>query len=142
MVGWWFSQKRKSRSGISLLVSWTSPVYHRSNTFFSQSSCIDPIFIDQPTLIIDRSVPSSLRINCKHQINHCKLNLNIVLPPSYKHLAWNYKRAGVTEIRKGLDLLNKTINDQVLAFDQFLMSIFTNYVPTLMIKMPHGWMTT
>ena len=59
-----------------------------------------------------------------------------MLPPSCEHLVWNYKRADVTEIRKALDcvnwdliFLNKTVHDQVLAFDQVLMNIFTCYVP-------------
>ena len=100
------------------------------------SSCIDLIFIDQPNLVIDSGVHSSLHANCHHQITHCKLNLKIVFPLPYECLVWNYKKADVTAIRKALDLvkwdlifLNKTVHGQVLAFDQVLMNIFINYVP-------------
>ena len=51
------------------------------------SSCIDLIFTDQPNLIVDSGVHSSLRSNCHHQIKHCKLNFNIEYTPPYKRLA-------------------------------------------------------
>ena len=70
------------------------------------SSCIDLIFIDQPNLVIDSGVHSSLHANCHHQITRCQLNLKIVSPPPYEHLVWNYKKADVTTIRKTLDLGN------------------------------------
>ena len=51
-------------------------------------------------------------------------------------LVWNYTKADVNAVRKALDLinwdfifLNKTVQDQLLAFNQVLMNIFTNYVP-------------
>ena len=44
------------------------------------SSCIDLIFTDQPNLVIDSGVHSSLHAKCHHQIIHCKLNLKIVSP--------------------------------------------------------------
>ena len=51
------------------------------------SSCIDLIFTDQPNLIVDSGVHSSLHSNCHHQIKHCKLNFNIEYTPPYKRLA-------------------------------------------------------
>ena len=99
------------------------------------SSCIDLIFIAQANLVIDSGVHSALHANCHHQITHCKLNLKVVFPSLYECLVWNYKKADVTAIRKALDLvnwdfifLNKTVHDQVLALDQFLINIFTNYI--------------
>ena len=44
------------------------------------SSCIDLIFIDQPNLVIDSGVHSSLHANCHHQITLSKLTLKIVFP--------------------------------------------------------------
>ena len=70
------------------------------------SSCIDLIFIDQPNLVIESGVHSSLYANCYHQITHCKLNLKIVFPFPYERLAWNCKKADVTAMRKALDLVN------------------------------------
>ena len=101
-----------------------------------QYPCIDPIFIEQPNLVIDWGVHFSLHTNCHHQINHRKLNLKIVLSPSCEHLVWNYKQADMTEIRKALDLVNwdlifhnKTVHDEIFAFDQVLLNIFTCYLP-------------
>ena len=66
------------------------------------------------------------------------MNLKITFPPPYKRLIWNYKNHDVLEIRKALDLvnwdfifLNKTVHDQVLAFDQVLINMFTNYIPNI-----------
>ena len=42
------------------------------------SSCIKLIFFDQPNLVIDSGVHSSLYANCK--LTHCKLTLKIVFP--------------------------------------------------------------
>ena len=101
--------------------------------FFLQPSLI---FIDQPNLIIYSGVHSLLHANCHHPITHCKLNLKIVFHPPYERWVWNYKKADVTGIRKALDLvnwdfifLNKTVHDQVLALDQVVMKMFTNYIP-------------
>ena len=80
------------------------------------SSWIDLIFIDQPNLVIDSGVHSSLHVNCHHQITFCKLTLKIVFHPPYEHLVWNYKKAGVTEIRKHYILLNGTLIFLIKAF--------------------------
>ena len=37
-----------------------------------------------------------------HQI-FSKLNLNVVYPPPYQHVIWDYKKANVDCIRKSLD---------------------------------------
>ena len=89
-------------------------------------------------MVIDSGVHSSLHANYHRQITPCKLNLKIAFPPPYERLIWNYKKPDVTAIRKALDLvnwdlifLNKTVHDQVLAFDQVLINIFTNYIPNI-----------
>ena len=52
----------------------------------NQLSCIDLIFIDQPSLVVDSGVNSILHENCCHQITYCKLNLKIEYPPPYERL--------------------------------------------------------
>ena len=51
-------------------------------------------------------------------------------------LSLELQNADVNAIQKALDLvnwdfifLNKTVHDEVFAFDQVLISIFTNYIP-------------
>ena len=58
-------------------------------------SCIDLIFTDQSSLVVDSGVHPTLHENCHHQITYCKLNLKIVYPPPYECLVWNFKRADV-----------------------------------------------
>ena len=43
----------------------------------NSSSCIDLIFTDQPSLIIDSGTRPSLHPNCHHKIIHCKIDLKI-----------------------------------------------------------------
>ena len=38
-------------------------------------SCIDFIFTDQPSLVVDSGVHPTLHENCHHQITYCKLHL-------------------------------------------------------------------
>ena len=46
-------------------------------------SCIDLIFTDQSSLIVDCGVHPTLHENCHYQITYCKLNLKIEYPPPY-----------------------------------------------------------
>ena len=56
-------------------------------------SCIDLIFTDQPSLVVDSGVHPTLHENCHHQITYYKLNLKIVYPLPYECLVWDIKRA-------------------------------------------------
>ena len=58
-------------------------------------SCIDLIFTDQPSLVVDSGVHPTLHENCHHQITYCKLNLKIVYPPQLERLVLDFKRADV-----------------------------------------------
>ena len=63
------------------------------------TSCIDLMFTNEPNLIVDSGVHPSIHQNCHHQVNHCKLNVNIDLPPSYDCHVWDYNTA---EIEKSI----------------------------------------
>ena len=52
----------------------------------NSSSCIDLIFTDQPSLVTDNGVHTSLHSSCHHQIIHCTFNLNIAYPSPYQRL--------------------------------------------------------
>ena len=48
----------------------------------NSSTCIELIFTDQPSPIIDSGMHPSLHPNCHHKIIHCKIDLKIIyLPP-------------------------------------------------------------
>ena len=74
-------------------------------THISQNllSCIDLIFTDQPTLIVDSGVQLTLHENCHHQITYCKLNLKIEHPSSYEPLVWDFKRADLNTITTAIN---------------------------------------
>ena len=61
-----------SELGLTQLIS--EPTHFRRNC---QPSCIDLIICDQPNLVSDNGVRSSLDQTCKHQITYCKLSLNV-----------------------------------------------------------------
>ena len=119
-----------SYHGLHQLIS--EPTHILANS----SSCIDLIFTDQPNLVTDCGVHPSLHPNCHHQIIYCKLNLNIVYPPPYRRLVWDFKRANIDAIREAIKtvawhymFLNKTVHEQVAVFNNILLNIFTNYTP-------------
>ena len=100
------------------------------------SSCIDLIFTDQPSLIVDCGIHPSLHPNCHHQIVYCKLDLKIVYPPPYQRHVWDFKRANIDSIRKAIKMigwhfmvLNKNVYEQVFTFNTTLMNISLNYSP-------------
>ena len=59
-----------SELGLTQLNS--KPTHFRKNC---QPSCIDLIICDQPNLVSDSGVRSSLDQTCKHQITYCKLSV-------------------------------------------------------------------
>ena len=57
------------------------------------SSCIDLIFTNQPSIVMNSVVDSSLHSKCHHEIIYSKPNLKIEFPPLYTRTNWNYNRA-------------------------------------------------
>ena len=90
--------------------------YHRfeqvidepTNILPNSTSSIDLIFADKPNFIVENSAFLSLHVKFHHQIVYSKLNFNVVYPPPYKRLVWDYKKANVDCIRKYLKFLVKT----------------------------------
>ena len=71
-------------------------------------SYIDLIFCDQPNIIVDSGVRSSLDPFCKHQITYCNINFNIPSAPSYTRNVWHYSRANTQLITKNCIILTPT----------------------------------
>ena len=102
----------------------------------NNSSRVDLIFTDQPSLIINNGIHASLHSSCHHEIIHCTFNLNILYPHPYQRLLWNYKKADVSKIKKVLKLVNwdrlldnKNVDFQVLILNDIKQNVFTNLVP-------------
>ena len=134
-----------SSYGLQQLMS--QPTHLLANPF----SCIDLIFTDQPSLVVDCGTHPSCHPNCHHQIVYCKLDLKIVYPPPYQRCVWDFKRANIDSIRKAVKMvdwhfmfMNKTVHEQVTAFNTILMNIFSNYIPNKYIiidEKDSPWMT-
>ena len=117
----------------------------------NSSCCIDLSFTAQPILVVDCGTHPSLHPNYHHQIVYCKLDLKIVYPPPYQRRAWDFKRANIESIRKAVKMvdwhfmfMNKTVHEQVTAFNTILMNTFSNYIPSKNIIIDHKdppWMT-
>ena len=105
----------------------------------NSSSCIDLIFTDRPSLLIDNDTHPSLHPNCHHKIIHRKIDLKIIHSPPHTRLVWDFKRANIS-IRKAIKIadwrfmfLNKNVHKQVSIFNNTLMNIFTNCIPNTYI---------
>ena len=125
-----------SELGLTQLIS--EPTHFRENC---QPSCIDLIICDQPNLVSDSGVRSSLDPTCKHQITYCKLSIKIPRIPASKRLIWHYDKANKDLINRAISEfhwdyhLNKfpNPNSQVKFLNQTILNIITNVVPSASI---------
>ena len=98
------------------------------------SPCIDLIFTDQPNLVINSGIKPSLHENCHHRITYAKFNLQIIYPPPYQRLVWDYKNANASSIQKALNMIdwnklfsNTNVEKQVNILNDTLFNIFLSY---------------
>ena len=103
-----------------------------------QPSCIDFLICDQPNLVIDSGVRSSLDKTCKHQITFYKFSIKSPRIPPSKRLVWHYDKANRDLINRAIidfkwDFhLNKIPNPncQVKFLNQTILNIITKFVPS------------
>ena len=102
----------------------------------NSSTCIDLIFVDQPNMIMNSGVHSSLHPNCHHQIVFAKINLKIKYPPPYERIVWNYNKANVECINLTINRFNwenlfsgRNVNEQIYMFNKTILNIFKNFIP-------------
>ena len=142
---YWWCKDMNSKEGLNLFLLMSSnglsQLINDTTYIQTSSSCIDLIFADQPNLLMNAGVHSTLHSNCHHQIVHSSFNLNIyynTLSPAkpYQRLTWDYKKADSTKIRKALDSLNwerlfdkKELNAQIKALNETILIVFRNIVP-------------
>ena len=81
-------------------------ISHPTHLLANSSSCIDLIFTDQPSLVVDCGTHPSLHLNCHHQIVYCKLDLKIVYPRPYQRHFWDFERANIDSIRKAVKMVD------------------------------------
>ena len=107
-------------------------------------SCIDLVITDQPNIINDCCIVSSLHTRCRHQINHIELNVTNHPPPPYVRRIWHYQRANGNAIKRAMNSINwerelsKLSNqpdEQAKFFSKTLLNIFSNFNPNKYEKM-------
>ena len=108
MVGSRHHKQRRYTNWVYQLALWFFSINIKTNTHPIQnsSSCIDIIFTDQPNLVINSGIKPSLHENCHHQITYAKFNLQIIYPPPYQRLVWDYKNANASSIQKALNMID------------------------------------
>ena len=103
-----------------------------------QPSYTDLIICDQPNLVINSGVLSSLDQICKHQIIYCKLSIKRPQIPPSKRLVWHYDKANRDLINRAITHLqwefhlNKipNPNSQVKFLNQTILNIIPYFVPS------------
>ena len=101
-------------------------------------SCIDLVITDQPNLILDSGTRASLDSLCHHQIIHGKINIRIPPPPPSTRKIWHYHRANNDAIKESMTNfpwlqhlnLNLDVNWQVRTFNEIILNIMSNYIPS------------
>ena len=73
----------------------------------NSATCIDLVFTNQPHLVIESGVHSSLSSTCHHEIVFAKLNLKIEYPPPYERIFWNYSGADKDSINRAINAIDR-----------------------------------
>ena len=100
-------------------------------------SCIDLIITDQPNIVLDSGIRSSLDAAVKHQIVYCKINFKIPPLPKYARKIWHFNRANENLIKRAVSELPWEThlrsyhdpNHQVKFFNESILNIMSNFVP-------------
>ena len=78
----------------------------------SSASYINSIFTNQPNMVINNGMHPLLHQNCHDQIISAQVNSSVFYPPSYKWLAFDYKKVKIDAITFN----SKCITSQVELF--------------------------
>ena len=106
----------------------------------SSASCIDLIFTNQPNIIMDSGVHSSLHEKCYHQIIYSKLSLKLEYPPPHICKSCDYNRSETDSINRSIEFFywfylfsGKNVHEQVKFFNETLLNISRNFIPNKII---------
>ena len=125
---------------ISSLYGFSQLILKPTHILGNSSCCIDLIFTDHSNLVINNEIRPSLHENYHHQITYVKYNLQIIYPPPYQRLVWDYKNANTNSIQKALKMIdwnklfsNANVEKQVNILNHILLNIFSNFVRSRVI---------
>ena len=150
---WWVYNITNSEGtqieSVNSLYGFSQLISEPTHILQNSSSCIDLILTDQPNLEINSGVKLSLHKNCHHQITYAKLNLQIMPPPPYQRLVWDYKNFNVNSIQKAFNMIdwnklfsNANVEKQVNILNDTLFNIFQTLLNVkslqLMSRIHHG----
>jgi len=105
-------------------------------------TCIDLIVCDEPDLVTESGVRSSLDPSCKHQITYCIFRIKNAKNMPYVRKIWKYDRANkelivrtIAEFPWALHL-NKYLNPntQVEFLNKTILNIMNNFIPSSMFR--------
>ena len=101
------------------------------------ATCINLVFTNQPHLVMESVVHSSLSSTCHHDIVFAKLNLKVEYPPLYEHVFWDYSRTGKVSINRAINAIeweelfaNKPVESQMSELNNLLLNIYSKYIPS------------
>ena len=117
----------------------------------NSATCIDLVFTNQPHLVMESGVHSSLSSTCHHEIVFAMLNLKVEYPPPYERVFWDYSRADKASINRAINTIdwdelvaNKTVESQASELNDLLLNIYSNYIPNKTVlcdEKDPPWMT-
>ena len=117
----------------------------------NSATCIDLVFINQPHLVMESGVHSSLSSMCLHEIVFAKLNLKVEYSPPYERVFWDYSRAEKVSVNRAINAIdweelfaNKPVESQISELNNLLLNIYSNYIPNktaLCDEKDPPWMT-
>ena len=97
---------------------------------------IDLVFTNQPHLVIESGVHSSLSSTCHHKIVLAKLNLKVEYPPPYERILLDYSRANKVSVNRAINAIDREellaknpVESQVSQLNNLLLNIYSNYIP-------------
>ena len=96
----------------------------------NSQSCTDLIFVNQPNVVIEYVIHSSLHENCHHKLYFA----NLILRLSICNLILIKNQTDLTNHAiDQFDLVNlfldKNINEQVILLNRTILNIFQNFIP-------------
>ena len=116
----------------------------------NSSSCTDLIFCKNLNLFSNYGVDLSLFEKCHHNIIFGKINVRILLPPSYVRQVWDYSSGNTNNVQKAVwnfdwekAFGNLFVDRKVDLLNETLLNIFRNYIPNKKLKLNYSqppWM--
>ena len=101
----------------------------------SSASCIDLIFSNQPNILMDSGVHSSLHEKFHHQIIYSKLSLKIKYPPPHICKNWDYNRTETDLMNRSIEIFDlcylfssENVHEPAELFNKMLLNIFHNFI--------------